>query len=83
MVDHGKKVVYFEKQGNDMLCGLHTVNAILQGPYFDEVSLSQVAQKIDNAERLLLGDSPMMSHNVGMDGNYSIQVLTQAIQELG
>lgn len=66
-----------------MLCGLHTINAILQGPFFDEVSLSQVAQKIDMQERALLGESPMMSHNVAMDGNYSIQVLAQALQELG
>lgn len=83
MVDQGKKVVYFEKQGNDMLCGLHTINAVLQGPFFDEVSLSTVAQKIDAQERALLGDSPMMSHNVAMDGNYSIQVLAQAIKEFG
>jgi Ataxin-3 len=36
-------VVYFEKQGQDMLCGLHTVNAVLQGPIFDEVTISEVA----------------------------------------
>ena len=35
--------VYFEKQGEDMLCGLHCINAMLQGPIFDEVSLSQIA----------------------------------------
>ena len=32
--------VYFEKQGEDMLCGLHCINAMLQGPIFDEISLS-------------------------------------------
>ena len=35
--------VYFEKQGPDMLCGLHCINAMLQGPIFDEVSMSQIA----------------------------------------
>jgi len=35
--------VYFEKQGNDMMCGLHCINALLQGPIFDEVSMSQIA----------------------------------------
>jgi len=36
-------VIYFEKQGNDLMCGLHCINALLQGPIFDEVSLSQIA----------------------------------------
>ena len=40
MVQNNQQVVYFEKQGQDMLCGLHLVNALLQGPIFDEVSLS-------------------------------------------
>jgi Ataxin-3 len=56
-----------------MLCGLHTVNALLQGPYFDEVSISQIALKLDQEERALMGaDAPELSHNVSMDGNYSI-----------
>ena len=51
-------VVYFEKQGQDMLCGLHCINALLQGPIFDEVSLSQIAITLDREERqLLAGES--------------------------
>lgn len=32
--------VYFEKQGNDLMCGLHCINALLQSPIFDEVSMA-------------------------------------------
>ena len=38
-----------------MLCGLHCINALLQGPSFDEVSLSQIAIQLDAEERKLLG----------------------------
>ena len=44
MVSSNSSLVYFEKQGEDMLCGLHCINSMLQGPVFDEVSLSQIAQ---------------------------------------
>lgn len=27
--------VYWEKQGGDMLCAVHTINSLLQGPFFD------------------------------------------------
>lgn len=33
-------VIYFEKQGIDRLCGLHCVNSILQGPFYNEVLLT-------------------------------------------
>jgi Ataxin-3 len=26
-----------------MMCGVHCINALLQGPYFDEVSMSNIA----------------------------------------
>ena len=29
------------------MCGLHCINALLQGPYFNEVSMSQVALDLD------------------------------------
>jgi hypothetical protein len=30
--------IYWEKQGVSKLCGLHTINCILQGPFYDEVA---------------------------------------------
>jgi len=47
MVQNHSHYIYFEKQGNDLMCGLHCVNAILQGPIFDEVTMAQIAQNLD------------------------------------
>ena len=37
------KQVYWEKQGVDMLCGVHTINSLLQGPFFNEITLANIA----------------------------------------
>jgi hypothetical protein len=33
-----------------MMCGVHCVNALLQGPYFDEIKMSEIAIALDQAE---------------------------------
>ncbi len=49
-----EKVVYWERQESGiMTCGLHCLNTLLQGPYFDEVELSQIALQIDDTEKKL------------------------------
>ena len=70
-----------------MMCGVHCINALLQGPYFDEINLSQIAIDLDQEEISLLGGGAagaeamramgslregMTSHNVANDGNFSI-----------
>ena len=57
-----------------MLCGLHCVNAMLQGPYFDEVTLAQIALQLDEEEAALLGakEKGFKSANVAMDGMYNV-----------
>jgi ataxin-3 len=52
-----RKVIYFEKQSNDRLCGVHCLNSLLQGPYFDPVILSEIGLRLDEDERRLLGNS--------------------------
>ena len=37
------------------MCGVHCINALLQGPYFDEIALSQIGIKLDEEERALYG----------------------------
>jgi len=34
-----------------MMCGVHCINALLQGPYFNEVDMGEIAQKLDRDER--------------------------------
>jgi hypothetical protein len=50
-----RKKVYFEKQSNDRLCGVHCLNALLQGPYFDATMLAEIGLKLDDMERALYG----------------------------
>jgi len=37
-----------------MLCGIHCINALLQGPYFDEGTMSTIAQQLDQEEMQLM-----------------------------
>ena len=82
-------ILYHEKQ-ESALCGQHCLNNLLQGPYFTEVALADVAQELDRRERELMlteGVTPEArrflqeaSGNVADDGNFSIQVLSEALR---
>lgn len=84
--------IYWEQQGADRLCGVHCVNNVLQGPFFNEVSLANLAQELDRKEHALMIEQGMTkdflkymqedSGNVAMDGYYSIQVLQEALKTL-
>ena len=97
MQNQNKTLVYFEKQGNDLMCGLHCVNALLQGPVFNEVTMAQIAMQLDQEEMALMGGNTAFggnmgggigadgtsSHNVANSGNYSLQVLEMALKNRG
>ena len=76
-----RKVVYFEKQSNDRLCGLHCLNNLLQGPYFDVGILSEIGIQLDREEARLTG--VQAQNNVDDDGNYGVQVLERALNMYG
>ena len=84
---HSQKVVYFEKQSQDLLCGLHCLNSLMQGPLFDEPTLAQIAHQLDEQEKALYGGEVPQSmsnagggsYNVAGSGNFSIQVLESAL----
>ena len=81
-----RKYVYFEKQSNDRLCGLHCLNSLLQGPFFDPVRLSEIGLKLNDMELNLLNTHHKGFHknkNVDDDGNYNIQVLTEELKTYG
>jgi ataxin-3 len=79
-----RKVVYWERQANDKLCGLHCINSLIQGPLFDAFGLGEIAQKLDEEEKKLYGEDPELSSkpsgNVDLDGNFNIQVLSEALR---
>ena len=73
-----RNFVYFEKQKSDRLCGLHCLNALLQGPFFNVGQLSEIALELDKKEKNLY-DKNGVDSNVDLDGNFNIQVLTKAL----
>eukprot|EP01113_Clastostelium_recurvatum_P025639 TRINITY_DN3086_c0_g1_i1.p1 TRINITY_DN3086_c0_g1~~TRINITY_DN3086_c0_g1_i1.p1 ORF type:complete len:284 (+),score=82.38 TRINITY_DN3086_c0_g1_i1:25-852(+) len=81
--------IYHEKQEGE-LCGVHCLNTLLQGSYFNEIDLATIAQALDEDERRLMmqegAETPDFlkfmaedSGNVADSGNYSIQVLEKAL----
>ena len=76
-------MLYHEVQ-ESTLCAMHCVNTVLQGPFFSEFDLAALASDLDRRERQMMlqagGDFlPDLdeSHNVSLDGDFSIQVCLQ------
>ncbi|XP_059667911.1 ataxin-3 homolog [Cornus florida] len=84
-------MLYHEVQ-ESKLCAVHCVNTVLQGPFFSEFDLAALASDLDRKERQMMleggvgggetayGCLPGESHNVSMDGDFSIQVLQKALE---
>ncbi|KAM7260253.1 hypothetical protein ACFE04_015994 [Oxalis oulophora] len=85
-------MLYHEVQ-ESKLCAVHCVNTVLQGPFFSEFDLAAVASDLDHKERQMLitgggggaaaAASQFLSeesHNVSLDGDFSIQVLQKALE---
>jgi len=81
--------LYHEKQDAG-LCGVHALNNLLQGPYFSEVDLMQIAQRLDAQEKSIMAEQGIEtddfikfaaedSGNVALDGNFSVGVLREAL----
>lgn len=80
-------ILYHEVQ-ESKLCAMHCVNTVLQGPFFSEFDLAALASDLDRKERqmMLLGVGGLCSgdflaedsHNVSLDGDFSIQVSSLA-----
>lgn len=76
--------IYWEKQGRTRLCGLHCINSLLQGPYYEKKTLDEISTNLDELEKKLLGeDLPKDYSNHAFDGNYNIQVISEALKLFG
>lgn len=76
-------LVYWEQQGADLLCGVHCLNSLLQGPVYSASDLATIAGQLDEEEARLIGLPPGSSgtsQNVDASGNFSIGVLERALQ---
>ena len=75
-----RTLVYHETQVGS-LCGRHALNNLLQGAYFTEVDLANIAEDLDAAEMHLMDRGRMMGPSANVDdaGNFSITVLREAL----
>lgn len=74
--------LYHEKQVA-ALCGVHCLNALLQGQYFSELDLAQIAQDLDRMEQEMLGGAQLEEGehgNLDDSGMFSSQVLSKALE---
>eukprot|EP00931_Biecheleriopsis_adriatica_P091168 TRINITY_DN65067_c0_g1_i1.p1 TRINITY_DN65067_c0_g1~~TRINITY_DN65067_c0_g1_i1.p1 ORF type:complete len:328 (-),score=87.12 TRINITY_DN65067_c0_g1_i1:29-1012(-) len=74
--------IYHEKQIPN-LCGLHAVNNLLQGRYFERHEFDRVAQQLDNQERSMGLSLPPGEGNYRPDGFYNVTVLEMTLQSRG
>ena len=74
--------IYHERQ-EALLCGQHALNNLAQSPVFTVSQLTEIAWELDQLEQSVLDPSEARqpSANVDPSGNFSIQVLKQALQE--
>lgn len=86
-------LVYWERQ-ESALCGTHCINNLLQGPYYSEIGMADIARGLDERERALMMEGGVDSSdylswmgresaNVDESGNFSIEVLKEALNNFG
>lgn len=82
----GAMFIYHERQLGG-LCGVHCLNNLLQGPHFGPGDLAEIGMELDKEEQAIFGNSgEYQPYNVDSSadgGNFSIQVLTRALQRFG
>lgn len=76
--------IYHELQ-DSLLCGQHALNNLIQQQnFFDPGQLAEIAHQLDAQERQFSGGSLSgPSGNVDAQGNFSIQVITNALTNIG
>src|ERR1700682_1579967 len=84
-----EQLIYWEKQ-ESALCASHALNSLLQPPYYTEVDLAELAHELDRRVEGLMRESGVESsdylayqatdsQNVDESGNFSIEVLKNAL----
>lgn len=77
-----KTGLYLERQ-EKANCGLHCVNNLLQGPFFDEACFRMVAAKLDEKEQELTDGSGLDNGNALRDGWFNVQVMQAVLLWIG
>lgn len=82
---HHSLTHYTARIQSGSLCGRHSINNLLQGPYVNEIDLAGIASELDTAERTLMMSEGTdttdalrylqeESFNVDDSGNFSLTV---------
>ena len=84
ILSFGVTTVYWERQGGGAMCAMHAINSLLQRPATTRERLHAIAGKLDERKRFLLhGNEPGEGGNHRPDGDYTIQVILGALEEIG
>jgi ataxin-3 len=78
--------VYWEEQERGLaLCAVHCLNNLLQGQYFTEADLADIAAELTREERLLRrgASAPEDEANAAEDGFFSVEVIHRALEPFG
>lgn len=82
-----QQLVYHEPQ-LARLCGMHSVNNLLQGPWVDLGTLHAIVKRLEERYQSIVGGAGKVSYNGQMvspfvtpSGDFDVQVLSAAIQE--
>ena len=73
---------YERQEQGDMTCAVHTLNGLLQQPSFSVVDLGEIAMQLEGDVIALLGGKKKRNDNVGMDGNFNVQVQCISLMSL-
>ena len=74
-----EKTIYHENQRAN-LCEKHALNAIMQGTVFDQKGLNSISEKLNLKEQALLIDNMDTNPYNNSFGDYSIDVLEEALK---
>ena len=82
ILSYGVTAVYWERQEGGAMYALHATSNLLQRPATTRERLHAIAGQLDERERFLLnGNNPGEGGNRRPDGDYTIQVITEALGE--
>lgn len=77
-----RKFVYYEKQKQDKLCGIHCLNSLVQAPYFNIENLTEIAKKLDDMEKAIMSDDLVSTFSLTISKRITLKVKTLISMEI-
>jgi hypothetical protein len=79
------RVFYWERQGQEHTCGIHTLNSILQGPYFNRQSFKAKAEDLHRQHSAIEEDAKNVfsTQDIIAEDGCSMDLLIHCLAEYG